>query len=206
MARKTKEETERTYHALLDAAALLFTRKGVSDTTLNDIAEHAGMTRGAIYWHFDNKDNVIMALWERNASAAHHEFLSQLQQLDAEQPVQAFRDLIKEIIQKVAGEPQLAQVMRILMNNVELTDEETELQRFMQDKKERLGIALTHALETLDRNKSLRGSTSAVLAAQGLLAYLHGLIHAYLEPGRQVLDLQKDGDALLDLYLDAILI
>ena len=205
MARKTKEETERTYHALLDAAAVLFTQKGVSSTTLNDIAERAGMTRGAIYWHFDNKDHVIMALWERNASAAHREFIAHLQALDKAQPAKRFRDLIKEILQKVAGEPQLAQVMRILMNNVELTEEETELQCFMQDKKESLGTALTDALETLANKRPLRVHTPPALAAQGLLAYLHGLIHAYLEPGRQGLDLKQDGDALLDLYLDAIL-
>ncbi|MGB0865929.1 MAG: TetR family transcriptional regulator, partial [Granulosicoccaceae bacterium] len=41
MVRKTKAETEQTYHALLDAAIALFTRQGVARTTLNEIAQEA---------------------------------------------------------------------------------------------------------------------------------------------------------------------
>lgn len=206
MARKTKEEAERTYHALLDAATVLFTQKGVSNTTLNDIASQAGMTRGAIYWHFNDKDNIIMALWERNASKTHQEFLDQLQHLSPEDPANEFHALINGIIQRIASKPQLAQIMRILMNNVELTDEQTELQGFMQNKKELLRTALTNALEFLSLNHSLKTHVPPAIVAQGLMAYMHGLIHAYLEPGHQYLDLKQDGDTLLGLYLDTILV
>ena len=206
MARKTREEAERTQHILLDAAAALFTKKGVSNTTLNDIAQKAGMTRGAIYWHFDNKDSVILALWERNAAQAHQDFLEQLKLNNTENPAQFLRALIKGIVQQVASEPQLAQVMRIVMNNVELTDEETELQRFMQEKRVLLRTHLQLAFENLAQQGFIKANLPPDLLSQGLLAYLHGLIHAYLEPGRATLDLKRDGDTLLDLYLDTILL
>jgi len=50
MARKTKEEAEKTRQLLLDCALTVFLRKGYSATTLNDIAEEANLTRGAVYW------------------------------------------------------------------------------------------------------------------------------------------------------------
>ncbi len=206
MARKTKEEAEQTYHALLDSAADLFTQKGVSNTTLNDIATQTGMTRGAVYWHFDNKDNVIMALWERNAAATHQDFVEQMRLDETSDPNTMFRLAIKGIVQRVANEPQLAQVMRIVMNNVELTDEQTELQLFLQGKKNLLHSNLTAAFETLQQCKALRTTTSPALLSHSLLAYLHGLIHAYLEPGSDNIDLNKDGEALLELYLNAILL
>jgi len=65
MARKTKEEALKTRDAILDAAVQIFSVKGVSRTTLANIAKEAGVTRGAIYWHFKNKEDLLGALWEQ---------------------------------------------------------------------------------------------------------------------------------------------
>jgi TetR/AcrR family transcriptional regulator, acrAB operon repressor len=64
MAGKTREEAEKTRISILDAAFEVFTRKGFVRTTLNDIAASAGVTRGAIYWHFKDKFELFKALWE----------------------------------------------------------------------------------------------------------------------------------------------
>lgn len=50
--RKTKEEAEVTRERLLDAALKVFSKKGYVSTTLDDISREAGVTRGALYWHF----------------------------------------------------------------------------------------------------------------------------------------------------------
>ena len=65
MARRTKEEALATRHRLLDAAELLFQAQGVSNTSLQQIAERAGATRGAIYWHFKDKADLFDAMMER---------------------------------------------------------------------------------------------------------------------------------------------
>lgn len=65
MARKTKAEAEETRQQLLDAAEQMFFEQGVSRTSLETIARHAGMTRGAVYWHFDNKVSLLEALIQR---------------------------------------------------------------------------------------------------------------------------------------------
>lgn len=65
MARKTKEEALKTRETILDAAVQMFSVWGVSRTTLAQIAQEAGVTRGAIYWHFKNKDDLLSALWEQ---------------------------------------------------------------------------------------------------------------------------------------------
>ena len=57
--RRTKEEAENTRTAILTAAELLFFAKGVSHTSLEQIARHAGVTRGAVYWHFKNKAHLF---------------------------------------------------------------------------------------------------------------------------------------------------
>jgi|FLYN01.1.fsa_nt_gi TetR/AcrR family acrAB operon transcriptional repressor len=67
--RRTKEEAEVTRKTLLEAGLKVFSRKGYADTTLDDIAEEAGVTRGAIYHHFGNKAELYNAVlvegWKR---------------------------------------------------------------------------------------------------------------------------------------------
>src|SRR3954470_7195221 len=56
------DKRERTRAALLDAALALTREKGFEETTLQDVAERAGMTTGAIYGNFRNRDELFMAL------------------------------------------------------------------------------------------------------------------------------------------------
>jgi len=64
MARKTKEEAAATRESVLMAALDLFSEKGFSRTTFSNIAKRIGMTRGAVYWHFDNKPALLAALMD----------------------------------------------------------------------------------------------------------------------------------------------
>jgi TetR/AcrR family transcriptional regulator len=48
--------------AILEAAVRIFARSGVSAATLDDIATEAGVTRGALLWHFHTKDDLLMAI------------------------------------------------------------------------------------------------------------------------------------------------
>ncbi len=65
MVRKTKEDAQETRNRILDTAVEVFGRQGVARTSLNDIAKEAGVTRGAIYWHFANKVDMFNAMIER---------------------------------------------------------------------------------------------------------------------------------------------
>jgi len=65
MARKTKQEAQETRNRLLDAAELLFLEHGVARTSLQDIASAAGVTRGAVYWHFEDKVQLFHAMMDR---------------------------------------------------------------------------------------------------------------------------------------------
>lgn len=60
--RRTKEEAAITREQLLYKALTVFSRKGYAATTLEDIAGEAGVTRGAIYWHFGSKAELYNTL------------------------------------------------------------------------------------------------------------------------------------------------
>src|SRR3569832_1743094 len=65
MARRTKQDALATRDSILDAAELQFEQQGVSRTTLQHIAAEAGVTRGAIYWHFHDKSDLFNAMMEK---------------------------------------------------------------------------------------------------------------------------------------------
>ena len=62
MAKHTHEDAQLTRKAILDSAMRLFSRRGFERTSLSDIAKYAGVTRGAIYWHFDDKKDLLFEL------------------------------------------------------------------------------------------------------------------------------------------------
>lgn len=68
--RRTKEEADITRQRLLTAALTVFSQKGYADTRLEDIADEAGVTRGAIYHHFGGKVELYNTLLQRAYSRA----------------------------------------------------------------------------------------------------------------------------------------
>ncbi|HWU66090.1 MAG TPA: TetR family transcriptional regulator [Methylophilus sp.] len=70
MARKTKEDAQKTRDQILDAAEHVFYRKGFTLTTMADIAEAAQLSRGAVYGHYKGKLEVATAMAERVIQAA----------------------------------------------------------------------------------------------------------------------------------------
>ena len=62
MARKRKEDAQRTRTRILASALSLFAKKGYEHTTFTDIADRLTMTKGAVYWHFESKEALLIAL------------------------------------------------------------------------------------------------------------------------------------------------
>lgn len=91
MARRTKAAAAATREALIDAAEEMFMEHGVARTSLEQIARHAGMTRGAVYWHFKNKADLFRAMLER----VHLPFEDLIREIDApvlaQSPLNAIR-------------------------------------------------------------------------------------------------------------------
>ena len=56
--RKSKEDTQLTREKIIESAFESFFELGYAETSLSLIAENAGMTRGAIYWHFKDKNEL----------------------------------------------------------------------------------------------------------------------------------------------------
>ena len=122
MARKTKEEALETRQAILDAAERVFYERGVSQTTLADIATAAGVTRGAIYWHFANKRDVYEALIQRLVDPIEARLTETLARDDGN-PIDGLRAMALFVIDRVANDPRHSRMMAISWHKCEYVGE-----------------------------------------------------------------------------------
>lgn len=57
-----REQSEASIDRILESALSLIVTRGFNATTVDDIAKNAGLTKGAIYFHFENKTAILLAL------------------------------------------------------------------------------------------------------------------------------------------------
>ncbi|ONN68653.1 TetR/AcrR family transcriptional regulator [Pseudomonas oryzihabitans] len=60
--RKTRSEAEKTHRLILKSALILFAKEGIERTTIGMIADRAVISRGAVYWHFKDKDAIATSV------------------------------------------------------------------------------------------------------------------------------------------------
>ncbi|MCB2017547.1 MAG: TetR family transcriptional regulator [Hydrogenophaga sp.] len=201
MARRTKADAEATRNALLDAAEQLFQARGVSGTSLQDIANAAGTTRGAIYWHFKDKADLFNAMMER-VTLPLEETLACAGNLSAanEDPLPALRQSMFQALAKTALDEQTRRVFEIATHQVEYNDEMNPVrERHLRVRND----CLEHAARAFRAAATHHGITlpvSASTAAHGLQAIVNGLIQNWLlDHGG--FDLRRVGRQTIDAYL-----
>jgi TetR/AcrR family transcriptional regulator, acrAB operon repressor len=122
MVRRTKEEALETRNRILDAAEQVFFEKGVSRTSLSDIAQAAGVTRGAIYWHFANKGDLFTEMFDRVLLPLDELKAASLDPDDPD-PLGRLVDILTGILRDTALDPRQRRVFDILFLKCEFVEE-----------------------------------------------------------------------------------
>ena len=117
MARKTKADAQITRDQLLDAAEFLFQERGVSRTSLQQIADQAGLTRGAIYWHFKDKGELFCAMVDR-VHLPFEEIIEQLQQDASHSPLTRLRQIMLRGLSHIQSDAHTRRVFEIVTQKV----------------------------------------------------------------------------------------
>jgi len=177
MARKTKAEAERTRQQIIDAARQVFHASGVSRTSLEKVAQAAGVTRGAVYWHFANKAELFTAMREHS-----HTLIEPADPLDAvEQSMLAFFRVLEE-------SEELRQTFEIMSLRCEYVDEfSTVLHEVNGPCLEFLGKLEIAYARARDKG-TLREGLSPEALALDTISFTTGVFHNWLssQPGERL--------------------
>ena len=103
MSRKAKDEAEKTRARILASALDLFATKGYEHTTFTDIAARLEMTKGAVYWYFDTKETLLLALVDEMLE----KFTRQIGEIMPKEELTftAVADMMVENARQIVGDP-----------------------------------------------------------------------------------------------------
>jgi AcrR family transcriptional regulator len=83
-SRSARAEGRDARAELLEAALAVFAERGYRDASVDEIAERAGYSKGAVYWHFTSKDDLFFALWDERVDRPWSETIKLLESAAAD--------------------------------------------------------------------------------------------------------------------------
>ena len=202
MAKKTKEEAQETRNAILDAAEVVFQERGVSRTSLAEIAAAAGVTRGAIYWHFKNKEDLFNAMIERIVGAVERK-LAELRERNDDNPVRLIRDLSLYYIDRVANDPRYLKLVDITLHKCEYVGEMAGIRDTHLECGNRYHPLSIECFSEAQKKGFLRPGVDPNMAAIGLIAIVDGLV-ANWALDQSMFPLASYGPGVIDTYLTGL--
>jgi TetR/AcrR family acrAB operon transcriptional repressor len=196
MVRKTKEEADLTRRQIIDAARRVFLEFGVSHTTLEKIAATAGVTRGAVYWHFRNKTELFFAMREQ----AILPFVDRVVfKEDDSDPLDGIETALREIFHILGDQPEVRETFEIISFKCEYVNELGDMMQCTGGQLDFLG-KLTEAYRRAEARGVLRPGIAPDDLAHDTFLFVGGLIKHWLA-GRPDERFRADAAALIRTHV-----
>jgi len=202
MVRCTKAEAEATRQQILDSAEQVFADRGVLQTTMTDIASAAGVSRGAVYWHFASKLDVFNAMLSRRrdqdkliCAPAHNP--------DEPDPLGQMRNVLLEFFDRMVNDAQHRRVQEILFLRCEMAGDMAPLEARLQEVGDEIDADIADTLNLAIQRGQLPADLHLPRAAIAVHAYIDGLI-AQGARDLTVVNNNREAEALVDALLDLL--
>lgn len=195
--RRTKEDAAKTRQSLVDAALKLFGQRGYSGTTLRLIAEEAGCSRGPIYWHFANKEELFEEILAYSQApleqlvAMHH---------DSSDPEKAADAFSREWLRLLLDDSYYRQSFEIFLNKTEFT--EAVSQSLERERALTASLIATFAswVSRYRKREKLQTSSANETVALSMYSYLMGITQSWLFDS-SITDLDNNLDFFVGEFL-----
>ncbi|WP_110649353.1 TetR family transcriptional regulator [Salinicola peritrichatus] len=178
MPKRTKAEAEATREALLDAAEVIFLERGVSRTSLEQIARQAGMTRGAVYWHFKNKSDLFHAMLER-VKMPLRQLLDDVEDPERpNEPLESLRRATLHVVERLQR-PRSRRVHTILFHRCEVASD-VDVLNLHEKLANECYDTMVERFEQARERGTLTESVEPEIATRMLMSMLVGLMYDWL--------------------------
>lgn len=198
--RKTKTEALKTKEHLMLAALETFYRKGIARTSLNEIAQAAGVTRGALYWHFKNKEDLFDALFQRICDDIENYIAQDAANAEGESWT-VFRHTLLHFFERLQSNDIHYKFHNILFLKCEHTEQNAAViaiaRKHQAIWREKITAVLTEAVENQDLADDLDKETAVIF----IKSTLDGLIWRWFSSGESF-DLGKTAPRIIGIMMD----
>lgn len=185
MARKTKEESQKTRANILEAAVIIFNEKGVARASLEDIAKQADVTRGAVYWHFKNKINIFEALQEELHSSLVEAILGDLERAHP-RPLEQLEHLCTELIIEIQTNMQKHMVLKIFFMKCDYAGDMEYLLTAQNAQKQKHLDLFAHYFKKAQDKGHLPADDDPKVLSKSLSCFLTGIVFEHMRAPEQM--------------------
>ena len=192
--RRTKAEAEETRQRIIGAAELVFYEKGVFETTLEDVARAAGVTRGAIYWHFANKTELLLALHDVVPLPQENMIVEKLRANPAD-PMTVMLEGSIEWLTAISGDERRQRIYTILFR-CDYSEEMASLLERQREVDAECAADLDNAFESAKAKGQLSSNWTPRVASRSFMWMAKGLYVDWLRFGMKF-DLAAEGEKCL---------
>lgn len=198
MVRKTKEEALETRERILNASIDVFHEQGVANSSLEEIALAAGVTRGAIYWHFKNKADIFSALHDRLHVPIMRDLLT-VQQSLGPNPLKELIDFCVFYLNDLWRDKQKRKIYGLFIMKCDYSGEMAPLLEEQNLKKSESLLITTKFFESAIQKKIISSDSDAKLLALSFYCYMCGICTEFLR-NPELFNLEKQALPLIERF------
>jgi TetR/AcrR family acrAB operon transcriptional repressor len=177
--RRSKEESLKTRRGIVLAARRVFVRRGVSQTSMEHIARAAGVTRGAIYGHFRDKDALFQCMREQ-VRLPLMDVMDEALLHSRDDPLAGAEGYLLAVLDAMRGDAATRDTFHILNFKCEYVGEMDDDMRRQAGRMAEVTEKLERAYRAAGRKALLRKGVTPKLAALETVTFLLGLIRLWL--------------------------
>ncbi len=199
--KRTKQKAEETRQAILNSALDLFYQKGYSKTTFEGIAQQISLSKGAVYWHFKNKPDLLVALINQYIEIKHAYLSQKMNKISTLDDVRRYFLCMVDFILSDSNCTKLAFFLSLQMEWSEaiITKVMTAIGKSKKDHLEYLKDCLT----LLQKGGEIRRDFDVNILADILLNLWTGTLEAYFSK-RSTIDLKTMVEKNFDLMINGL--
>lgn len=200
--RRTKAEAAETRETILIAAEQVFLERGVNQSTLMEIACHAGVTRGAIYFHFHDKLDIVRTIIG-SVRFPQEEIMLQAAAVNHPNPMHILEQSIIQALQLFSNDERQQNIFIIINQRCEFVGEIAPLEDRLREARANALSLFTGLLDVAARRGELSKEWTADTAASILLSMLSGLLNEWLRGDRNY-DLVTYGGKAISILIRSL--
>lgn len=201
--RKTKDDAEKTRRDILKAALAVFSKKGYASTSLEEIAKAAGVTRGAIYWHFDNKAKLYNTLIDEANTKG------DIVIAEAMKGCTTFREMCKKILiaqwKLLEEDEEYRAIMILVMFNTGIVPELEESRKILLESSKKVVKIVADHMKLGIESGQLRSDKKPIELSHAFLAYQQGVTVNWLQDPT-LFSIKEMAPALADIFIEGIVL
>ncbi|MDX9801450.1 MAG: TetR family transcriptional regulator [Spirochaetia bacterium] len=202
--RKTRLDAEKTKQDIIDAGIKIFSSKLYAVVNMSDIAKEAGVTRGAIYWHFKNKRDLFMEI--------HNLVVKEIETIVSSSITQGITlkertfSILNNILLKYSRDKKLRQMNRVLYLNQAVFDMKEFKENHLNYHKSKEQFFTDLIRKATGKDIDVKSDRNVMIEFLSVAAYMQGITEMIIfqeEAGLPKLD-EKGITQLINIFLDGL--